>query len=249
MGLKSSLFVTASGLLALPFLTPCTLGLGVAGAKLVNKASGGLDDSTDSSRLRDRRLQEWSRLPGPAYQVDQGVVVSRAALVSDLELKDARQAPSEFSFSRKVKSVMDGVSLALMATDATTVAMLDSKTDSSILMPEFSRRPRPQMVVSENPWLVLSGYDLRYVLDPATGRILRARSAGAARISIITPQGASYALASRIHFDASCPELLLEGKPSFHSGDQWVKSGKSDARMTLHPASRTLRLSVQADEE
>lgn len=249
MGLKSTFLAIAAGLLALPFLTPCTMGVGIMGSKLVNKVSGGLDDSTDAGMLGDRRLQEWSRLPGPAYQVEQGVAVSRAALVSDLELKDAGQVRAGFSFSRGVKSVVDGVSLALLATDATTVSMLASKSGSFVSTPDPGKRVRPQIVLSENPWLVLSGYDLRYVSDPANGRILLARSAGAARISIITPQGASYALASRIHYDARHPGVLLEGSPSFHSGEQWIRSGKNNAWMTLHPGSKTLRLSVQAEED
>lgn len=249
MGLKNTLLVIAAGILTLPFLTPCTMGVGITGSRLVNKLSDGLDDSTDASVLRDRRLQEWSRLPGPAYQVEQGVAVSRAALVSDLELKGARQMRSGFSFSRGVKSVVDGVSLALLATDATTVSMLASKSGTYVSTPDPGKRVRPQIILSENPWLVLSGYDLRYVTDPATGRILRARSSGAARISIITPQGASYALASRIHYDARHPGVLLEGSPSFHSGEQWIKSGQSGAWMTLHPGSKTLRLSVSADED
>jgi len=249
MGLKRTLFVIVVGILALPFLTPCTMGVGIIGSKLISKVSEGLDDSTDASVLRDRRLQEWSRLPGPAYQVEQGVAVSRAALVSDLELKGARQGRSGFSFSRGVKSVVNGVSLALLATDATTVSMLASKSGTNVSTPDPGKRARPQIILSENPWLVLSGYDLRYVTDPATGRILWARSAGAARISIITPQGASYALASRIHYDARHPGVLLEGSPSFHSGEQWIKSGLGSAWMTLHPVSKTLRLSVQADDD
>lgn len=249
MGLKSTLCAIAAGILALPLLTPCTMGVGITGAKLINKVSGGLDDSTDASMLGDRRLQEWSRLPGPAYQVEQGVAVSRAALVSDLELKGARQVRSGFSFRRGVKSVVDGVSLALLATDATTASLLASKSGSIVSTPDPGKRARPQVILSENPWLVLSGYDLRSVTDPATGRILRARSAGAARISVIIPQGASYALASRIHYDARQPGVLLEGSPSFHSGEQWIRSGKSSAWMTLDPGSKTLRLSVQADED
>lgn len=249
MKLSPALFTMAVCLLALPFLTPCTLGLGTFGSRVVDKTSTAILGEDEAIKLPEQRLEAWLRLPGPSYRVEEKEMI-RTGLVSDQQIQDAKVAVPDNRLKRGAKSLFRGVSQTLQMTDFMTVELLDGGPDHGLTASNMSGRgQRPQLVLSENPWLILSGYDLRYVTDPKTGRVLRARAASAARISIITPEGSSFALASRIHYDSRHAGVLLEGQPSFHSGDQWVKSSQPAALMQVHPGTKTLRLSVQADAQ
>lgn len=232
-------------LLTVPFLTPCTLGVGTGAAALVDKMSDGLSSNNAYAHLPNKDLREWAVRPGPSFKVYEHVAMGQEALVTDDELKGALIAPRPARLGNAARTAANGLSGLLAVTDLMTAAMAQDFTG----LPSASRgEDRCQLVLCEKPFILLQGLDLVYRADGNPKQVVVARASKCARITVITPDGSFFALANRIHYDHTRSEILLEGQPSLHSGDQWIKSAHLHGWMKLDVSHKSVALNGAAAE-
>lgn len=233
--MTSAFFCAAVLLCAVPFLAPCTFGVGAAASGLLSKVSEPLSENQQVAHLPTDQLRGWAHGPGPSLNVIPGSLIPTGSLVQDEHLAGARNA------SRRKHSLRTGAAQATEAlaglfaiTDAASLGFLDINAPI-----EFSSMdPRRQLILSESPFLLLEGEDLRFSKDSA-GRPAIARAGRRAKLSWIGPEGLCFALANRIHFRSGAGEIILEGMPAVASAGQYVRG---DSLMSLNVRTRSVRV-------
>ena len=220
-----------------PMLTPCTLGLGTAGSKL-------LDSTTDTltpgplNHLPSKQLLTWAVKPGPELTVLQNQAVNRASLIATDELVNARQGSrTESSVRRGMATVTKGLADLLAMSDVMTLELTNSTRVSG-----GGSAPRQQVVLSESPYVILQGEQLRCTQENP-GQVRLALASTRAKLTVITPEGSYFALANRIHFRHGSSEIILEGNPMIQSGHQHISDAKAEALMSLSVSKKTVRVS------
>ncbi len=248
MKLHSACWYLLIVLLTVPFLTPCTLGVGTGAAVLVDKMSGRLTSNSAYAHLPNKDLRDWAARPGPPLKVYEHVVMGQEVLVTDDELKGALIAPKPTTRLRSAaQTAANGLSGLLAAADFSMLFMLSGE-DYSILPEDRQRDDRRQLVLCERPFILLQGLDLVYRADGNPKHVVVARASKCARITVITPEGSYFALANRIHYDHTRSEILLEGQPSLHSGNQWTKSAHLNGWMKLNVGHKSVAINGSAAE-
>ena len=237
--LQYALFILTVCALSLPWLTPCTFGLGTMASGLVNKVSRPLV-SQPLDYLPHPDLKQWAARPGPMLEVQsvRGMPASLFIRDDDLPEKQTRNAPRPGTDLRGTAGSFVGtISTLLAITDASTRSLLegDGDGDTGILddMPGRAEDNRRQLVLSEFPFVLLQGEELRYVADGKDPWPKLARADTQAKVTVITKDGTFIGLARRIHFRSSSTEVILEGDPTVQSGQQHLKGARTDAVMRL----------------
>lgn len=241
------LFVGATCLLAIPWLTPCSNGETKGpGTPYLDRTGG------TWGNLPNDQLKEWARKPGPQLRVvSHTSLFSKQLLVSDAELSAATggaqasrpKAGLGFRFGQAVSSLTTmplnlyyPMIKGLAGSDRELVEPMKPKQDNA----------RRQLVVCENPFVLLQGEDLVFFKSGNPESIAMARASTGAKVTVITPDGTFFGIARRIHFRRGQQEILLEGDPTVVSGHQYIKGGKPDAMMSLDFKERVVIVSGQA---
>ncbi len=232
--MRRAAFVSLSCLLCIPWLTPC---VGIWSSAGVNAAHDSITKRAEPlNRLPDPRLKEWAAKPGPKLKVFENRTVSPNLLVSDEELSfknGGRNAPRPGTLVGKgASAVVDGVAHTLNWVDPYTLV-----TGNSIGLEPT--KPRRRLILCASPFVMLEGEQLRQVRDRKTGGI-RLAKADNARLTIITPEGASTARAQRIHYRGPGSEVVLEGGVRLLSGQQNLAPVKTDALVKMNFVERSV---------
>lgn len=242
--LQRFLFVSAACLLSFPWLTPC---VGLMSSAMVDVAHDSISNrNRPLERLSNAQLKAWAEKPGPKLRVIQNTTLPPHRLIKDEELsaaKGGREAPLPGSVVEKSASgLVDGV--------ATTLALADPITWASGFSGDMlPARPSRHLVLSETPFVLLEGRDLRLTRAGKNGPILLAK-ATYATVTIITPDGKTTANATHIHFDSTTNEIVLEGSwSSVESGGQRYSPKNKDELMTLNWSKRRVSCSGTVDTD
>lgn len=256
-GMKNSachrlLFAAAAFGLALPWLTPCTLGVGTVGSALVSNTSRRIQGDDSVLRgLRDPQLRAWAAKPGPALTIIQHAVIPHAALITEEELAAGGEifhgSPPDNLARTGATSTLDSVASLLALSDVTFQMVAGSPNELPAMPWPTKHSNRQRIVLCQSPYVLLQAKEIVYAKNGAQPPHL-VRASGGARVTIITPEGTYFALATRIHFRGSSIELLLEGNPTVQSGSQHIKGARNDALMKLNFHTQTVSLIGQADE-
>lgn len=197
--------------------------------------------------LPNDRLRQWAAKEGP----DLAVATSRRArsslpLVTDSELSaaaGARQAPlPPASVGFRVGQAMDTItSLPTNVIQYPLIKGLAGK-DRDLVEPLAMKHDnaRREVVLSQEPFVMLQGDNLAMVPDAVTQAVRVARATVGARVSLITPDGLIYGLAHRIHYRAGQTIVVLEGNPSIKTARQYFKAADSKSVLILDFARRTV---------
>ncbi len=250
--IRSVLFVSAVALCSLPWLTPCTLGIGTVGAALVSGASRrvGGDDALYQS-LRDPQLKAWAAKPGPQIKILDQARIPRGLLIQDSELatngKFLQVTSKDSLAQRGSTSAMNSVAKLLALSDLTTQLVASSNNGTPLSPWPSKLMKRREIVLSQSPYVLLQATEIVYARSGTQPPHL-VRATGGARVTVITPEGTFLALANRIHLRGSGAELLLEGNPTVQSGHQHIKGTKPAALMKLNFVTRTVSLEGDARE-
>lgn len=236
--MQQSLFVVAAAIVSLPWLTPCTLGLGTVASGVINAAARPLV-SQPLDFLPHPDLKQWAARPGPMLDIQAVRSIPSTVFVTDAELpkKTAHTAPRPATGLRGNTGNFIGMISALLAiTDASTRGMLEGEDGNLGVLDEFPRSAldmRRQLILNEFPFVLLQGENLTY-LDKEKERWPRiAQASKRSKVTVITPDGTFFGIAQRIHFRSGSSEVILEGNPTVQSGEQHIKGAKPDAIMRL----------------
>lgn len=242
--LQRFLFVSAACLLSFPWLTPC---VGIMSSTMVDGVHESISNrNRPLERLSTAQLKAWVEKPGPKLRVIQNTTLPPHRLIKDEELsaaKGGREAPLPGSVVEKSASgLVDGV--------ATTLALADPITWASGLSSDMlPARPSRHLILSEMPYVLLEGDNLRLTRVGENGPILLAK-ATYATVTIITPDGKTTARATHIHYDSTTNEIVLEGfLPSVESGGQRYSPKNKDDLMTLNWSKRRVSCSGAVDTD
>jgi hypothetical protein len=250
--LRRCVFMLAVCLLALPWLTPCTLGVGTVGAALVSGASRRVEgDDELRHRLRDPQLKAWAAKPGPQIMINDQARVPRSLLVQDAELTThgrILQVTSKDSLAQQGSTTaMNSVAKMLALSDLTTQLVAGANSNTPLSPWPSKHKKRREILLSTSPYALLQAAEIAYsTREGQPPKLLRA--SGGAKLTVITPEGMFFALASRIHLRGDGAELLLEGNPTVQSGQQHIKAEKPGALMKLNFAARTVTVEGKARE-
>lgn len=227
--LTAVLFFVGTILLALPWLTPCTLGIGTSASAMVARLSH--DDPL--GYLPNDHLKKLAAKPGP--HLTTAVQKSASLPISDSELT-AAGAKLMGRKSNAMGGVTDGLAAALAASDGLTSIALGSGAP-----PDSYRDLRRQLVLCESPYVVLMANEIQFVPADAVGGIPKlARASGAARVMVVTSEGSFFGLASQIHFRGPSTEVILAGNPTVQSGYQFIKGRDPRTSFRLDFARRSV---------
>ncbi len=236
--LKRLLFALASCTLALPWLTPCTLGLGTMASGLVNKVSRPLD-SQPLDYLPHPDLKQWAARPGPLLEVQTVRSMPPSLFIHDDELpvRSARKAARPGTGLRgRAGSFVGMISGLLAISDASTRGFLQAGGNDLVDLDDVSGGlddKRRQLVISEFPFVLLQGDELLYLGKENEAWPSLARASVHAKVTVITPDGTFIGIARRIHFHSSSTEVILEGDPTVQSGQQHLKGARTGAVIRL----------------
>ena len=75
------------------------------------------------------------------------------------------------------------------------------------------------LVISNSPYIEISAPNLKY--STRGGRPDLALASGGARITVITPKGSYFAMASKLHYRVSSNAVILEGSPLIKTGTRY----------------------------
>lgn len=241
-------FVLAALACAVPWLTPCTLGLGTMASGLVNKVSRPLV-AEPLDYLPHPDLKQWAARPGPLLEVRTVRAMPASLFIRDDELPgDKTQNASRpgTDMRGRAGSFVGMISTLLAITDASTRSFLEEGNgDMGLLynMPGRAEDDRRQLALSEFPFVLLQGEELRYLGDGKESWPALARADQRSKVTIITPDGTFIGIARRIHFRSSSTEVILEGDPTVQSGQQHIKGARADAVMRLDFKKRRVTVS------
>lgn len=232
--LRRLLFVSAACLLSFPWLTPC---VGIWSAAAVNGAHDSITQRDQPlTRLPTQQLKQWAAKPGPKLTVIERQSIPSSSLVTAAELSDANggmQAPRPGTLAGKgASAVVDGLTYTLTWIDPFTWVSQNS-------MGMEPTKPRRRLVLSETPFVMLEGQDIRFIRD-GKNRSVRLAKGTNARVTVITPDGTFIAHAQDIHFRGPSQEVLLEQPYSLYSGGQYLRPLKADALMKLNFIKRSV---------
>lgn len=250
--LKRAAFMLAVCLLAVPWLTPCTLGIGTVGAALVSGASRRVEgDDEVRHRLRDPQLKAWAAKPGPQIKLNQQARIPRGMLVQDDELTAKGrilQVTSKDSVAQKGStSAMNSVATLLALSDLTTQLVAGADSNTPLSPWPSKHKKRREILLSNSPYALLQAAEIVYSSNGSQPpKLLRA--SGGAKLTVITSDGTFFALANRIHLRGEGAEVVLEGNPTVQSGQQHIKAEKPTALMTLNYVTRTVTIEGKARE-
>ncbi|MCB1278561.1 hypothetical protein [Prosthecobacter sp.] len=236
--IERGLFVLAVGVVSLPWLTPCTLGLGTMASGAINVAARPLV-SQPLDYLPHPDMKQWAARPGPMLEIQVVRSVPSNLFVRDEDLpkKIAHTAPRPGTGLRgKTGNFIGMVSALLAATDASTRGMIEEGGGNLGVLDEFpgsAHDMRRQLILNEFPFVLLQGTDLTYLGKEKEPWPRIARASKHSKVTVITPDGTYFGLAERIHFRSGSSEVILEGDPTVQSGEQHIKGAKHDAIMRL----------------
>jgi len=236
--MKRIVFGCAACVLALPWLAPCTFGLGTMASGLVNKVSRPLV-AEPLDYLPHPDLKQWAARPGPMLEVRTVGAMPASLFIRDDELPgDKTKIASRpgTDMRGRAGSFVGMISTLLAITDASTRGFLeDGDGDMGILddMPGRAEDDRRQLALSEFPFVLLQGEELRYLDDGEEHWPKLARADKRSKVTVITKDGTFIGIARRIHFRSSSTEVILEGDPTVQSGQQHLKGARTDAVMRL----------------
>ncbi|WP_395718220.1 hypothetical protein [Prosthecobacter sp.] len=250
--LRRCVFMLAASLLVLPWLTPCTLGVGTVGAALVSGVSRKVEgDDEVRHRLRDPQLKAWAAKPGPQIKILDQARITRGMIIQDSELatngKILQVTSKDGVVQKGSTSAMNSLATLLALSDLTTQFMASSSNGTPLSPWPSKNKKRREIVLSRSPYVLLQASVIAYAgKESHQSQLMRAT--GGARLTVITPEGTFFALASRIHLRGEGTELLLEGNPTVQSGQQHIKAEKPEALMKLNFATRTVTIEGKARE-
>lgn len=235
-------FTGAVCLLSLPWLAPCTFGIGTAAAVGVKKAADlVLKDDPSEIPLPEKQLREWAAKPGPKLDVRSVSAMPASLLIAmeDLDRLGARQASRTGGLSGGARGVAGAsagmIASLLVISDALTVSFLEKDNSGGFdlpdLFPSAGRDRRRQLVLCQSPFVLLQGDSLRYV--DSGNRLQLAVALADCKVTVISPAGTFSGIAQRIHYRAGSSEVILQGNPTVMSGDQFIKGTRQDAMMRL----------------
>jgi hypothetical protein len=223
---------------AVPWLAPCTFGLGTMASGLVNKVSRPLV-AEPLDYLPHPDLKQWAARPGPMLEVRTVGAMPASLFIRDDELpgdKSKKASRPGTDMRGRAGSFVGMISTLLAITDASTRGFLeDGDGDMGILddMPGRAEDDRRQLALSEFPFVLLQGEELRYLDDGKEHWPKLARADKRSKVTVITKDGTFIGIARRIHFRSSSTEVILEGDPTVQSGQQHLKGARTDAVMRL----------------
>lgn len=242
--LRRVLFTSAACLLAVPWLTPC--GIGLVSSAVVRGTSHTLfGDPNPMARWPAVDVQNSGGASGRRLTVHQNQSVPRSLLISASEWQAVADQTSDKeaqSFSFRAATAMAQVADALETVDASVYQERQATSK-----PE----PRKELALSNQPFVMLEGDDLRFARH---GRkdlpflALAATRTMLAKATIRSPDGTIFASAQRIHFRGPSAEIVLEGNPMVLFGRQQVKATRPDALMKLNFITRTVMVNGKAIE-
>lgn len=251
--MRRLVFGISTCVLVLPWLTPCTLGIGTVASSLINRATiplaaGPLD------HLPHADLKQWAARPGPMLEVQSRKYIHGSQLIRDDELlKHAAKAPRPGSkMSGKASNIVGFLSTLLAITDASSRGILEGEGDDSSIVdycPGSVADQRRQLALNEFPFVLLQGEELPYRKQEKQPWPRIARASINSKVTVITPDGTFFGIAQRIHFRSGTTEVILEGNPTVQSGSQHIKGAKSDAIMKLDFVKRRVTVSGPVIEQ
>ncbi len=241
--LRHFLFVGIACILSLPWFAPCTFGLGTIASSAINQAAGSRNASP-LDHLPDPRLKQWAAKPGPWLEVITKKSIPHTLLITDAALTpdhpQALKAPRPGSRGKgAANDIIAFISTLAAISDAVTYGFLSSSSDFQPSEPPNAiEDQRRQLVLCESPFVLLQGAEVVFMRQARGKWPALALATRQNKVTMITPDGTFFALANRIHFRASSPEVILEGNPTVQSGQQHIKSAKPDTIMRLDFAKR-----------
>jgi hypothetical protein len=240
--LKICSFALLALAFSLPWLTPCTFGLGTIASATVNMAARPLA-AQPLDYLPHPDLKQWAARPGPMLEVLSGKVIPRSLLIREEELaRGSHKAPRPGSNMRnRAGNFVALISTLLAISDAASRGMLEEAgSDTHLLddMPGSVEDQRRQLALCEFPFVLLQGAELNYLPQDKQPWPRIALASNRSKVTVITPDGTFIGIAQRIHFRSNSSEVILEGDPTVQSGQQHIKGARPDAIMKLEFAKR-----------
>lgn len=238
--LPRALFFAASVLLALPWLTPCTLGVGTAASHKIATLTGG----ADASHLPTRELREMAARPGPPLKVT--VQPFSWTAITDAELASAKtQRGAPLTASRLKEDIGQGLAVTLLATDIMTAAILEDSPNKSIagkevLPHQYTDRRNRLELHSAAPYVLLVAKEIAFERGAEKGTYRFVRAKGGARITVVSSQGSFFGLAHEIDYRGPGSEVVLLGDPTIQAGEQFIKGSAPDTAFRLDFARRSV---------
>lgn len=244
--LRRALFVMLVCVLSMPWLLPCTFGLGTA---IINRAAKPLV-AQPLDYLPHPDLKQWAACPGPMLEIHSGKVISRNLMIREEELAHgAHKAPRPGTNIRGKAADFAGVVSTLLAiTDGPFVVGNGSDAQLIDQMPGSVEDKRRQLALCEFPFVLLQGQDLSCLPQDKCPWPRIALATYRSKVTVITPDGTFIGIAQRIHFRSNSSEVILEGNPTVQSGQQHIKAEKPGALMKLNFATRTVTVEGKALE-
>lgn len=230
--IRTILFFVGSVLLALPWLTPCTMGVGTTASGVVGRLSLSSDDPL--GYLPDDHLKKLAAKPGP--HLTTAMRNDAEQMISDRELASAgARNARRMSVTGAMDRFAGGLAQVLAASDLMTAEVLGHQSADD------SHDRRRQFVLCESPYVVLTAKEIQFVpADVAGGLPKLVRASGGARVMVVTSEGSFFGLASQIHFRGPSPAVVLVGDPTVQSGEQFIKGRDPGTTFRLDYARRSV---------
>ncbi len=235
--LRRIIFVSATCLFSLPWLTPCA---GIWSAAAVNGAHDSISKRDQPlAHLPTKQLKAWAAKPGPKLSVLERQSIPHSSLITEAELSDANggmKAPRPGSLVGKgASAAVDGLTYTLTWVDPFTWVSKNS-------MGMEPTKPNRQLILCESPFVLLESESIRFKRSGKNGPILLAHATGAT-VTVITPDGTFTARAQDIYYRGPSDEVLMERPYYVRSGDQYLRPSKDNSLMKLNFKKRSVSCS------